>query len=143
MQVRNNYDVVWHNEDNSIQGEGAFNGDVGIIRHINLKGQYLEVLFDGERIVRYDFTQLEELELAYAITVHKSQGSEFEAVIIPMYPFAPQLMCRNLLYTAVTRAKKLAILIGRESAMQAMIDNNRQTARYSGLTRKIEGIFNV
>ncbi len=143
MQVRNNYDIMWHNADNSLSGEGAFNGDVGIIQHVNLQGQYLEVCYDGERIIRYDFTQLEELELAYAVTVHKSQGSEFEAVIIPMYPVAPQLMCRNLLYTAVTRAKKLAILIGREHAMETMISNNRQTARFSGLARKIEGIFNV
>ncbi len=140
MQVRNNYDITWRTEDGE-EGEGVFNGDVGIIRTISPRGQFVEVVFDEERIVRYDFTQLEELEMAYAVTVHKSQGSEFEAVIIPMYPCAPQLMCRNLLYTAVTRAKKLVVLVGRESVMHTMIANNRQVERYSGLCAKIRGIF--
>jgi len=98
------------------------------------------VLFDEERLVRYDFNQLEELEMAYAVTVHKSQGSEFDAVIIPMFPCAPQLMCRNLLYTAVTRAKTLVVLVGRESVMHTMIANNKQVERYSGLCAKIRGM---
>ncbi|MDD6308651.1 MAG: ATP-dependent RecD-like DNA helicase [Clostridia bacterium] len=140
MQVRNNYDIAWHTEE-GIVGEGAFNGDVGVIARIVHPGNYLEVCFDGERIVKYDFTQLDELELAYAITVHKSQGSEFDAVIMPMFPSAPQLMYRNLLYTAVTRAKKLAILVGRENVMHQMIENNRQQDRFSGLSGKMEGVF--
>ncbi|MBE7024557.1 MAG: ATP-dependent RecD-like DNA helicase [Ruminococcaceae bacterium] len=141
MQVRNNYDIAWRNPDSEEGGNGVFNGDVGRIYSINQKGRYLEVLFDEERLVRYDFTELEDLEMAYAVTVHKSQGSEFDAVVIPMFPCAPQLMCRNLLYTAVTRAKKLVILVGRESVMHTMIANNRQIERYSGLAGKIRGMI--
>ncbi len=89
MQVRNNYDITWRVPDSDESGNGVFNGDVGTIYHINVKGQFLEVLFDEERLVRYDFNQLEELEMAYAVTVHKSQGSEFDAVVIPMFPCAP------------------------------------------------------
>jgi len=140
MQVRNNYDISWRVPNSDESGNGVFNGDVGSIYSINHKGQYLEVLFDEERLVRYDFNQLEELEMAYAVTVHKSQGSEFDAVIIPMFPCAPQLMCRNLLYTAVTRAKTLVVLVGRESVMHTMIANNKQVERYSGLCAKIRGM---
>ncbi len=139
MQVRNNYDLSWKTADGD-EGVGVFNGDVGIIRTIYHQGKYMEVVFDEERLVRYDFSQLEELEMAYAVTVHKSQGSEFDAVIIPMFPAPPQLMCRNLLYTAVTRAKKLVVLVGREGIMHTMIENNRQVERYSGLCEKIKGI---
>ncbi len=141
MQVRNNYDITWKSPDTDEEGRGVFNGDVGILQTISPKGQYVEVLFDEERLVRYDFTQLDELEMAYAVTVHKSQGSEFDAVIIPLFPCAPQLMNRNLLYTAVTRAKKLVVLVGREGVMHTMIENNRQIERYSGLCGKIKGIF--
>ncbi len=141
MQVRNNYDIVWRNIDGDEGGNGVFNGDVGIIRTISHKGQFLEVLFDEERLVRYDFIQLEDLDMAYAVTVHKSQGSEFDAVVIPMFPCPPQLMCRNLLYTAVTRAKKLVVLVGRENVMHTMIANNRQVERYSGLAGKIRGML--
>ena len=139
MQIRNNYDLTWKT-DNGDEGVGVFNGDVGIISRISHEGKYMEVVFEDERRVRYDFTQLEELEMAYAVTVHKSQGSEFDAVIIPMFPCAPQLMCRNLLYTAVTRAKKLVVLIGREEVMHKMIENNRQIERFSGLSEKIRGM---
>ncbi|MBQ7036134.1 MAG: ATP-dependent RecD-like DNA helicase [Clostridia bacterium] len=139
MQVRNNYDLTWKTDDGE-EGVGVFNGDVGIIKRISHEGKYMEVVFDDERRVRYDFTELEELEMAYAVTVHKSQGSEFDAVIIPMFPCAPQLMCRNLLYTAVTRAKKLVVLIGREEVMCKMIENNRQVERFSGLCEKIRGM---
>lgn len=140
MQVRNNYDITWKSLDNDEEGNGVFNGDVGIVYTIFPKGQYVEVLYEENKLVRYDFNQLEELEMAYAMTVHKSQGSEFGAVIIPMFPCAPQLMCRNLLYTAVTRAKKLVVLVGREGVMHAMIANNRQIERYSGLCDKIRGM---
>ncbi len=141
MQVRNNYDITWRNLDGEEGGNGVFNGDVGRIYSISQKGHYMDVLFDEERLVRYDFNQLEDLEMAYAVTVHKSQGSEFDAVVIPMFPCAPQLMCRNLLYTAVTRAKKLVVLVGREGVMHTMIANNRQIERYSGLAGKIRGLF--
>ncbi len=141
MQVRNNYDIMWRNPDSDEEGSGVFNGDVGIIHTISPKGRFLEVLYDEERLVRYDFNQLEDLEMAYAVTVHKSQGSEFDAVIIPMFPCAPQLMCRNLLYTAVTRAKKLVVLVGREGVMHTMIENNREQQRYSGLAGKIRGMM--
>ncbi len=141
MQIRNNYDIVWRSLDRDEEGCGVFNGDVGVIHSIYTKGQYMEVLFDEERLVRYDFSQLEELEMAYAVTVHKSQGSEFDVVVIPQFPCAPLLMSRNLLYTAVTRAKKLVVLVGRESVMETMIANNRQVERFSGLSEKIRGIF--
>ncbi len=141
MQVRNNYDITWRVPESGETGNGVFNGDVGMVQTIQTKGQYIEVLFDEEKLVRYDFSQLEELEMAYAVTVHKSQGSEFEAVVIPMFPCAPQLMNRNILYTAVTRAKKLVVLVGRESVMQTMIAGTRQAERYSGLCRKIRGLF--
>ncbi len=141
MQVRNNYDITWKCLDSDEEGNGVFNGDVGIVYTIFAKGQYIEVLYEENKLVRYDFNQLDELEMAYAMTVHKSQGSEFGAVIIPMFPCAPQLMCRNLLYTAVTRAKKLVVLCGRESVMHTMIANNKQVERYSGLCDKIRGML--
>ncbi len=141
MQIRNNYDIAWRSLDSDEEGCGVFNGDVGRIHTIYTKGQYIEVLFEEERLVRYDFSQLEELEMAYAATVHKSQGSEFDVVIIPMFPCAPQLMCRNLLYTAVTRARKLVVLVGREQVMREMITSRREIERFSGLAGKIRGIF--
>ena len=141
MQVRNNYDIAWKNLNTDEEGNGVFNGDVGTVYTIFPQGQYVEVLYDEERLVRYDFTQLEELEMAYAVTVHKSQGSEFGAVVLPLYPCAPQLMSRNLLYTAITRARRLVVLVGREGVMHTMIANNRPTVRYSGLCDKIRGMM--
>ncbi len=135
MQIRNNYDITWEKEDT--QGVGIFNGDIGIITHIDPADGYAQILFD-DRMVKYDFSLLDNLEHAYAITVHKSQGSEYPVVIIPMYRFAPQLMARNLLYTAVTRAQNMVILVGREDVVMAMVDNNRQTLRYTGLRAMLE-----
>ena len=98
------------------------------------------MVFDDDKRVKYDYSQLDELELAYAVTVHKSQGSEFPVVVMPMFPGAPMLMSRNLFYTAVTRAKELVVLVGKESVMRTMVDNNRETQRYSGLGRKLKAI---
>lgn len=131
MQVRNNYDISWKKDDGS-EGVGVFNGDIGIIAAIDPSEETVTVRFD-DRTVKYEFSQTDDLEHAYAITVHKSQGSEYPVVIIPMYRFAPQLMTRNLLYTAVTRAQNMVILVGREDVVMTMVDNKRQALRYTGL----------
>jgi exodeoxyribonuclease V alpha subunit len=135
MQVRNNYNIAW--EKDSTSGIGIFNGDTGIIESIDFAGECLTVNFD-ERIAVYDFTMLDELEHAYAITIHKSQGSEYPVVIIPSYGAAPQLLTRNLLYTAVTRAQEMVIIVGRPDIVSAMIDNNRLAKRYTGLKYLLE-----
>lgn len=135
MQIKNNYDIVWSKDGK--QGAGIYNGDIGKIVSIN-KAR-LEVLadFDG-RIAAYTFDMTDQLELAYAITVHKSQGSEFEAVIIPLIGGFDKLYYRNLLYTAVTRAKKLLIIIGDESIVKKMVMNNKRTNRYTCLTAMLK-----
>lgn len=130
MQTRNNYDIVW-NKDGE-QGAGIFNGDIGKIVSIDLASQSAKVDFDGRSAV-YPFDIISQLELAYAVTVHKSQGCEFEAVIMPVMGGFEKLSYRNLLYTAVTRAKKLLILIGSEEKINAMVDNNKRTRRYTCL----------
>ncbi|MBR2282877.1 MAG: ATP-dependent RecD-like DNA helicase [Ruminococcus sp.] len=130
MQTRNNYDLTWKRGNE--QGSGIFNGDIGRIISVNKGTQTAEVNFDG-RIAVYPFDQLSQLELAYAVTVHKSQGSEFEAVIMPVMGGFEKLSYRNLLYTAVTRAKKLLILIGTEDKIERMVTNNRRTRRYTCL----------
>lgn len=131
MQIRNNYDLLWtRGEDDD--GEGVFNGDIGTVIKVNNKSGTVSVKFD-DKIVSYDRENVKDLELAYAATVHKSQGNEFEAVIMPMYRGAPQLYYRNLLYTGVTRAKKLLILVGTKSTVETMVNNNKRTKRYSGL----------
>lgn len=131
MQVKNNYDIVWTRPDGS-EGSGVFNGDVGVLEAMDRTGQNLTVRFD-DRLALYTGEDALALESAYAITVHKSQGSEFPAVIIPMYPGPPQLYYRNLLYTAVTRAKSLLILVGKPYIVETMVNNNRKVRRYSGL----------
>ncbi len=134
MQVTNNYDIEW--EKMNAAGVGLFNGDIGVIEAVDLKEEHMIINFD-DRIVEYPFDILDELELAYAITVHKSQGSEYPVVIIPMYYCPPMLMARNLLYTAVTRAKSMVILVGRSDIPQKMIENNRQIMRFTALKDKI------
>lgn len=134
MQIANNYDIEW--EKNGAVGVGLFNGDIGIIESIDQKEECLIIRFD-DKIAEYSFDLLDELDLAYAITVHKSQGSEYPVVIIPMYTCAPMLMARNLLYTAVTRARKMVILVGRPDITCKMIENNRQIFRYTALKDKI------
>lgn len=136
MQIKNNYDIFWTkgNED----GMGIFNGDIGVIEDISMRDEEITINFDG-RVAKYDFTQLDELELAYAVTVHKSQGSEYPVVVIPIFRFSPKLLTRNLLYTAVTRAKELVIIVGDGNIMNNMIDNNKVVNRYSGLETLLKG----
>lgn len=130
MQIRNNYDLTW--DDDGKERFGIYNGDIGVIGKIYDRQSYMMVSFDG-REVKYGFDLLEDLELAYAITVHKSQGSEYPFVVMPVTDFPPMLMTRNLLYTAVTRAKTMAVLIGREDALSRMVENDREAVRYTGL----------
>ena len=127
MQIKNNYTIEWETDDGR-SGMGVYNGDIGVIEDIDLDENLLTVLFDERRCV-LDFTQLDELDHAYAITVHKSQGSEYPVVIIPLYACAPMLLTRNLLYTAVTRAAKMVILVGRRGILEQMIANARHTVR--------------
>ncbi|WP_099204176.1 SF1B family DNA helicase RecD2 [Scatolibacter rhodanostii] len=134
MQVRNNYQLPWAREDGT-QGEGVFNGDMGIIVEIDKPAATLKVLID-DKFVTYDFEHAgSELELAYAVTVHKSQGNEFSAVIIPVLGTVSNLSYRNLLYTAITRAKNLVILVGQYETIARMVQNNKRTKRYTGLVR--------
>ena len=120
------------------QGTGIFNGDMGVVTEINQYTETVEVEFDEGRKVKYGFEMTDELELAYAITVHKSQGSEYPAVIIPLLPGPRLLYNRNLLYTAVTRAKKCLTIIGSDAVFQEMIQNRNEQARYTSLAERIQ-----
>ncbi len=131
MQIKNNYDLQWHRDDGE-SGFGVFNGDVGYITHIDIKAGIVNVKFD-DHTVTYFIENIGELELAYAVTVHKSQGSEFECVILPLIDTPTQLLYRNLLYTAITRAKKMLIIVGNDAVYYKMVDNNRKTLRYTML----------
>ena len=131
MQVRNNYEIIW-NRIGGEQGVGAYNGDIGIVESINTRDRSMVVRMDDKRLV-YPAENLGELEIAYAITVHKSQGSEFPAVILPVAQVPPRLCYRNLFYTGVTRARKLCIVAGRRDVVNRMMGNIRQNLRYSGL----------
>ena len=131
MQTKNNYDLTWERDDGST-GSGVFNGDIGTVIRINPGAENMEIRFDDRHVV-YEFNLLEELEMAYAITVHKSQGSEYPIVIFPLGSTPPMLQSRNLFYTAVTRAQSIVILVGRENVIGAMVENNRQSMRYTGL----------
>ena len=141
MQIKNNYQMEWAVRNRYgmtlESGMGIFNGDIGIIREVNLFAEELTVEFDEGRMVDYSFKQLEELELAYAITIHKSQGSEYPAVVIPVHSGPQMLMTRNLIYTAVTRAKSCVCLVGIPETFQRMVDNSMQQKRYSGLKDRI------
>lgn len=144
MQTKNNYDIEWI-KDNGEEGMGIFNGDIGIIKKISSIDKILEIVFDDDKKVMYNFSDLEDLELAYAITVHKSQGNEFDYVIISVSSFNSMLMFKNLLYTAVTRAKKMVILVGNEKSIVKMITNTTKSNRYSGLCQRLikaKEIFN-
>ena len=135
MQVRNNYDLEWRKDGED--GEGVFNGDIGYIRAVDRGSRALTVAFDDGRVAEYDESLLDDLELAYCMSVHKSQGSEFDAVVLPLVSGPPMLMTRNLLYTAVTRAKKLVVIVGREGCVRAMVDNNHITRRFSALDLRL------
>jgi len=132
MQTRNNYDLLWNRNFDDKVGNGIFNGDIGRIEEIDLAEKEMTILFDDRRVI-YDCSELEDLEHAYAVTVHKSQGSEYPIVILPMCSAASMLLSRNLLYTAVTRAQNMVILVGREEIVREMVANDRQTKRYTGL----------
>jgi exodeoxyribonuclease V alpha subunit len=141
MQIKNNYKLEWKIIKDGYEvekGEGVFNGDFGYITDIDIEEGILKVLFDEEKEVEYDFKQLDELRLAYATTVHKSQGSEFPVIIMPISSGPPMLLTRNLFYTAITRAKKLVVLVGEEKYMYMMVKNNIIAKRYSSLDRKIK-----
>ena len=145
MQIKNNYQMEWEvcNQYGIPvdKGAGVFNGDVGVIREMNEYAELLTVEFDEGKRVEYSFKQLEELELAYAITIHKSQGSEYPAVIIPMYNGPRMLMTRNLIYTAVTRARSCVCLVGLPDAFRSMASNCAEQTRYSGLKARIKEIY--
>ena len=133
MHNRNNYDIPW-TKDGGDCGSGIFNGDIGVLEEIRLREGMLSVRYE-DRVATYTKEDAQDLELAYAITVHKSQGSEFEAVILPLFRNTPQLCYRNLLYTAVTRAKSLLIIVGSRETLDNMIENDRKTLRYTGLRK--------
>ncbi len=136
MQTKNNYELLWIKSDGS-EGAGVYNGDIGIVEHIDKLSKSAIIRYDDRRVV-YDTESLQNVELAYATTVHKSQGNEFDAVIMPMYYGSPRLYYRNLLYTAVTRAKKMLILVGNAPTLRKMVENNKKTLRYSGLRAFLE-----
>ena len=133
MQIKNDYKIPWKRAKSGEEGTGVFNGDLGTIERINLSEQEVTVLFDDERAAAYDYSMLDELNLAYASTVHKSQGSEYPVVIMPIAGGAPQLMTRNLLYTAVTRAREQVFMLGSSKCVYDMVDNNQIRRRYSAL----------
>lgn len=146
MQIKNNYKLEWKQIRDGIEidgGEGVFNGDFGYISEIDREDSLLKVIFDEEKEVEYDFNQLDELKLAYATTVHKAQGSEFPVVIMPISSGPSMLLTRNLFYTAITRARKLVVLVGDERYMYMMIKNNIIANRYSSLDTKIRNYMQV
>ncbi|MBO7384946.1 MAG: ATP-dependent RecD-like DNA helicase, partial [Clostridia bacterium] len=132
IHIRNDYQLSWMTAAGD-EGEGVFNGDMGIVLSVDPGERELTVLFDDDRMAVYDYPLLEELELAYCLSVHKSQGSEFRAVVIPCTGGPPMLMTRNLLYTALTRARELVVLVGRESVVDQMIRNDHIARRYTAL----------
>ncbi|SDJ90750.1 SF1B family DNA helicase RecD2 [Natronincola ferrireducens] len=144
MQIKNNYTLKWESLDPDAEeekGEGVFNGDIGYIQAVDQEDQELTVLFDDYRLVTYSFAQLEELELAYCVTIHKSQGSEFPVVVMPITWGPPMLLTRNLLYTAITRAKNLVVLVGSENYLKMMVNNNKIIERYSGLGYRLNKFY--
>lgn len=142
MQIKNNYDILWQSADHKTAGSGIFNGDIGRIIQIDPDAEILTVDFDG-RIASYGFDSLLELEHAWAMTVHKSQGSEYRAVILALSQGSQMLMTRDVLYTAVTRARELLILVGDDQTAYQMIDNFRQTKRYSALRVRLRRLCGV
>ena len=138
MQIRNDYDIVLKNPDGTTAGTGVYNGDVGQIMAIDPQTETLSVCYDG-KTATYGFEMLNELEHAWVMTVHKSQGSEYRAVVLCIGRAGPMLLTRSVLYTAITRAKSLLIVVGDEGVAYHMIDNQAQTRRYSGLRARLCG----
>ena len=138
MQVKNNYDIYWEKHKEQFEyGSGIFNGEFGTIVDINEEEKQLQVVYDDDKNAWYSYQDIEQIEHAYAITVHKSQGSEFDVVILPITASAPMLLTRNLLYTAITRAKKLLIIIGASNVIDRMIQNHDSKKRNTGLEYKL------
>lgn len=137
IQTKNNYELEWEAEDGE-RGMGVYNGDTGVIQKIDFERDTYTVKFYDGRVAECDFSKLEDMELAYAITVHKSQGSEFDAVILPLLYGPGTLLYNNLLYTAVTRAKSLVVIVGSDDCIRKMIDNDKETERFSGLKDKLK-----
>ena len=141
MQIRNNYQIGWRRRRDFSEGEGIFNGDMGYISSIDNEYGKVTVIFDEDRYVEYEASMLDELELAYALTVHKSQGSEFPIVVMPITHVPPMLATRNLLYTAVTRGKQAVVLCGSFKILKGMVDNNSIKERYSGLRARLAQVL--
>ena len=141
MQIKNDYQLEWEIQNKykiAIEkGKGVFNGDMGMVVEINNYAETLTVQFDDKRVVQYSFKQLDELEHAYAITIHKSQGSEYPAIILPLLSGPRMLMNRNLLYTGVTRAKRCVTIVGNENIVQEMVMNKSENRRYTDLKVRI------
>ena len=131
-------DIMWKKTDGSMVGTGIFNGDVGTIMEIDPSAESLKVVFDDKE-AEYDFTQLNELEPAYAMTVHKSQGSEYRAVVLAAWDGSPYLLSRNVLYTAITRARELLIIVGSQETIRVMTENAKRGRRYTGLKLRLQG----
>ena len=138
MQIRNNYDILWKKSDGGSIGTGIFNGDIGTILKIDPQAETMTILFDDKE-TDYDFTQLNELEPAYAMTVHKSQGSEYRCVILTAWNGSPYLLSRSIVYTAITRARELLIVVGKEETVAVMTQNDKKNRRYSGLKLRLQG----
>lgn len=139
MQTKNNYEIVWIKRDApGVEGKGIFNGEMGVIEQIDKKEKTVNILFDDDRYVTYDFATMNQIEHCYAITVHKSQGSEFDYCVIPLIPGPPMLMTRNILYTAITRAKKMVVLVGDGKCIEWMVGNDTQQKRYTYLAERIQ-----
>lgn len=143
MQIKNNYTLEWYKKNTCEEGKGVFNGDVGYITDIDEEKNTVTVSFEDDKVVEYEEADLDEITLAYAVTIHKSQGSEFPVVVMPMFMGPPLLMNRNLLYTGITRAKKLVVLVGNTQVVEFMKNNNRSFERYSGLKWRIREIIHM
>ena len=135
MQIKNDYDIYW--DRGAENGTGIFNGELGKVDKIDEEAKQIKIVFDDEKIAWYTYSQLEEIELAYSITIHKAQGSEFSVVILVIPPAAPMLLTRNLLYTAITRAKKLLVVIYSNKIVEFMIKNTDSKKRNTGLMYKL------
>jgi exodeoxyribonuclease V alpha subunit len=142
MQIKNNYNTPWKiynkNQLPIDEGVGVFNGDCGMITRVDTGREILVVTFEDQKTVEYEFAQLDELDLAYAVTIHKSQGSEYPVVILPLHSGPSMLLTRNLLYTAVTRAKQMVVIVGLKEAVERMVENNKEMARYSSLAYHLQ-----
>ncbi|WXR62353.1 ATP-dependent RecD-like DNA helicase [Peptostreptococcaceae bacterium AGR-M142] len=142
MQIKNNYTKEWKNKEETLKGEGVFNGDIGYIYHIEKEQKKVYIIFDDEKIVEYEYSQMDEVEHSFCTTIHKSQGSEFKIVLIPITWAPPMLLMRNLLYTAITRAKELVVLVGEYKYLNMMIKNDRIIKRNSSLKEKLQKFLN-